>query len=129
VGGGGSYNPNIVNYLREQLPNTRFTLIDEIGNPIGAKEALGFALLGLEGFVGRPMIVPKNVESGKPGVVGHIQPGENMHRIRKQVCKVRRRWLLKRRSSFADEIQFWGEFPEDQIRCTTKMTILPSEPR
>lgn len=55
--------PNIVNYLREQLPHTRFTLIDEIGIPAGAKEALGFALLGLEGFVGRPMIVPKNVES------------------------------------------------------------------
>jgi 1,6-anhydro-N-acetylmuramate kinase len=84
---GGSYNPNIVNYLREQLPHTRFTLIDEIGIPAGAKEALGFALLGLEGFVGRPMIAPKNVESSKPGVVGRIQPGENMHNIWKHVAR------------------------------------------
>lgn len=62
TGGGGSYNPNIVNYLREQLPHTRFALIDEIEIPAGAKEALGFSLLGLESFVGRPMMVPKNVE-------------------------------------------------------------------
>ena len=104
MGGGGSYNPNIVNYLREQLPHTRFTLIEEIGIPAGAKEALGFALLGLEGFVGRPMIVPKNVESDKSGVAGHIQPGENMHGLRKHVCKVRRRLSLKRTRSFADKI-------------------------
>ena len=64
MGRGGSYNPNIVNYLREQPPHTRFALIDEIGILAGAKEALGFSLLGLEGFVGRLMIVPKNVESG-----------------------------------------------------------------
>src|SRR5271155_1920494 len=40
MGGGGSYNPNRVNYLREQLPHTRFALIDEIGILAGAKEAL-----------------------------------------------------------------------------------------
>jgi 1,6-anhydro-N-acetylmuramate kinase len=65
MGGGGSYNPNIVNVLRQQLPHTRFALIDEIGIPAGAKEALGFALLGLDGFVGRPMIVLKNVGSSR----------------------------------------------------------------
>jgi 1,6-anhydro-N-acetylmuramate kinase len=72
MGGGGSYNPNIVNYHREQLPHTRFALIDEIVVPAGAEEALGFSLLGLEGFVGRPMIVPKNVEPDKTRVIGHI---------------------------------------------------------
>lgn len=103
MGGGGSYNSNVVNYLRKELPYTRFTLIDEIGISAGAKEALGFALLGLEGFVGRPVIVPRNVEYDKPGVVGHIQPGENVHKIRKHVCKVRDMWLLERRSSLADK--------------------------
>ena len=63
MGGGGSYNPNIVHILRQQLPPTRFALIDEIGIPASAKEALGFALLGLEGFVSRPTAVPKNVGS------------------------------------------------------------------
>jgi hypothetical protein len=45
MGGGGSYNPNIVNYHREQLPHTRFALIDEIGVPAGAEEALGLTYL------------------------------------------------------------------------------------
>jgi hypothetical protein len=66
------------------------------------------------------MIVPKNVESNKPGVVGHIQPGENMHKIRKHVCKVRRSRWMKYRSFCADDVQFWGDFPEEQIMCTTK---------
>jgi 1,6-anhydro-N-acetylmuramate kinase len=109
MGGGGSYNPNIVNYLKQQLPNTRITYMDEVGIPAGAKEALGFALLGLECFVNRPMIVPKRVESAKPGIVGQIQPGENMYRIRRHV------------------VNFWGDFPEEEIRCTTKMNLLPSE--
>jgi 1,6-anhydro-N-acetylmuramate kinase len=88
MGGGDSYNPNIVNYLKEQLPNIRITYMSEIGILIGAKEALGFALLGLECFVGRPMIVPQHTESSKPGLVGQIQPGRNMHRIRQHVAHV-----------------------------------------
>lgn len=88
MGGGGSHNPNIVNYLKEQMPNTRITYMSEIGIPIGAKEALGFALLGLECFVGRPMIVPQHTESSKAGLVGQIQPGRNMHRIRQHVAQV-----------------------------------------
>ena len=123
MGGGGSYNHNIINYLAKQLPHTRFTLVDEIGIPAGAKEALGFALPGLEGIVGRPMIVPKNAESSKPGVVGHIQPGNNIHRMRRRVCKVSRRWWLGHRSSFAVDVHFWGDSSENQIRCTTKMNF------
>lgn len=88
MGGGGSHNPNIVNYLKKRLPKTRITFVSEIGIPIGAKEALGFALLTLECFVGRPMIVPKRTESDLPGLVGQIQPGRNMHRIRQQVAQV-----------------------------------------
>ncbi|ERT00364.1 hypothetical protein HMPREF1624_03735 [Sporothrix schenckii ATCC 58251] len=110
MGGGGSYNPNIVNYLRERLPNTRIALISEIGIPVGAKEALGFALLTLECVVGRPMIVPRRTESDKPGLVGQIQPGRNAHSIRQHVA------------------QFWGDYPEDKIKCTTKMTVLPPSP-
>ena len=109
MGGGGSYNPNIVKYLQEQLPKTRVILIDEIGIPVGAKEAIGFALLGVEGFVGRPMIVPQHVESRTPGIVGHIQPGSNLHRLRRHVCK------------------FWGNYPEEDITCTKNMILLPSQ--
>ncbi|KAK5165563.1 uncharacterized protein LTR77_009092 [Saxophila tyrrhenica] len=88
MGGGGSYNPNIVSYLQEQFPQTRVTRIDEIGIPVGAKEAVGFALLGCECFVGRPMIVPKRTESDRPGVVGQVQPGSNHHRLRQHVARL-----------------------------------------
>lgn len=88
MGGGGSYNSNIIDYLKQRLPNTRIVPISEIGIPIGAKEALGFALLTLECFVGRPMIVPRRTESDQPGLVGQIQPGKNMHRIRQHVAQV-----------------------------------------
>lgn len=81
MGGGGSYIPNIVNYLREQTPTTSITTINEIGIPIGAKEALNFAFLGFEGFVGRPIIIPKNVESDRKGAIGQIEPGDNYFRI------------------------------------------------
>ncbi|KAF4207376.1 hypothetical protein CNMCM8927_003119 [Aspergillus lentulus] len=90
MGGGGSYNSNIINYLKERMPNTRIVPISEIGIPIGAKEALGFALLTHECFVGRPMIVPKRTESDRPGVVGQIQPGKNMYRIRQHVAQCRK---------------------------------------
>lgn len=88
MGGGGSHNPNIINYLQQRLPNTRIIPISEISIPVGAKEALGFALLTLECFVGRPMIVPKRTESDRAGLVGQIQPGKNMHRIRRHVVQV-----------------------------------------
>ncbi|KAF6237989.1 hypothetical protein HO173_004190 [Letharia columbiana] len=76
--GGGSYNPNIVNYLREQTPTTDITTINEIGIPIGAKEALNFAFLGFEDFVGRPIIIPKNA---RKGAIGQTEPGDNYFHI------------------------------------------------
>jgi hypothetical protein len=128
MGGGGSYNPNIVNYLRQRMPKSRITYIDETGIPVGAKEALGFALLTHECFVGRPMIVPKNTESDKPGVVGQIQPAKNMHRIRQAVAQVKFSSCgeLYLRLLSLTPCQFWGDFPEEDIKCTTKMNLLPS---
>lgn len=126
MGGGGSYNPNIVNYLKQRMPNTRITFVDETGIPVGAKEALGFALLTHECFVGRPMIVPRNTESDKPGVVGQIQPGRNMHRIRQAVAQVSPSSSPRIMAAIANYGQFWGDFPEEDIKCTTSMNLLPS---
>lgn len=123
MGGGGSYNPNIINYLREQMPNTKIMLLDEVGIPAGAKEALGFALLGSEGFVGRPMIVPRRIESDIPGVVGQVQPRRNHHRIRQHVAQVSG---CSTEKQLIFSTQFWGDFPEEDIKCTTEMVLLPS---
>ena len=55
LGGGGSYNPNIINYLWQELPRTKIQFLDAI--------------------VGRSLIVHNHVESDKAGIIGHIQPG------------------------------------------------------
>lgn len=104
--GGGSYNPNITDYMKEQLPGTRITMIDEVGVPAGAKEALSFAQLGMECFLGRPVIVPKRVETDTPAVIGKIQPGRNYHKVRKHVS------------------EFWGEYPAENVKCVTKMEVI-----
>lgn len=103
MGGGGSYNPNIINYLREKMPQTKFALIDELGIPAGAKEALGFSLYTCEGFVGRPLMVPRRVESRRPGVIGHIQPGDNHFDLRRKV------------------VEFWGSCRAVEVKATTEM--------
>ena len=103
LGGGGSYNPNITNYLRDQMPETRFAMLDELGIPVGAKEALGFAFYTCEGFVGRPLMVPKRVESSRAGTIGHIQAGDNYFDLRRRM------------------VQFWGEWLAEEVVATTKM--------
>ena len=95
LGGGGSYNPNIINYLREQLPDTRIAFLDEIGVPTGSREAMSFGFMGLECIVGRSLVVPQRVESSKAGIIGQIQPGSGLsyHRLMKHVQ------------------DFWGNYP------------------
>ncbi|KAK5196082.1 hypothetical protein LTR99_008109 [Exophiala xenobiotica] len=87
LGGGGSYNPNIINYLRERMPNTKIAFLDDIGIPTGSREAMSFGLKGLECVVGRSLIVPQRVESSTAGIIGHIQPGSGLsyHRLMKHV--------------------------------------------
>ena len=41
--GGGARNPNIINYLKEQLPHAQIKKLDETGVPSDAKEAVSFA--------------------------------------------------------------------------------------
>lgn len=106
MGGGGSYNPNIIEYIREQLPKTRLALIDEIGVPSSAKEALGFALYTCEAFVGRPLMVPRHVESSRAGVIGHIQPGDNYFGLRRHV------------------VRFWGDWEEEMVGPTKQLVLV-----
>ncbi|KAK4947516.1 hypothetical protein LTR10_013461 [Elasticomyces elasticus] len=95
LGGGGSYNPNIINYLRERMPNTKIAFLDDIGVPTGSREAMSFGFKGLECVVGRSLIVPQRVESSRAGIIGHIQPGSGLsyHRLMKHVQ------------------DFWGNYP------------------
>ena len=109
LGGGGSYNPNIINYLRQELPHTRIEFLDKLGVPCGSREAMSFSFKGLECMLGRSLIVPRRVESARPGIIGQIQPGEGLsyHRVLKHVQ------------------DFWGSYPlEKRMEPTLRMEIV-----
>lgn len=112
LGGGGSYNPNIIEYLQQRMPKTRIAMLNEIGIPVGSREAMDFAFKGLECILGRSLIVPQRVESSKAGIIGHIQPGSGLkyHGLMKHVQ------------------EFWGNHPlESRMNPVLKMDIVKSD--
>ncbi|CDK26331.1 unnamed protein product [Kuraishia capsulata CBS 1993] len=81
--GGGSFNPNITEFIQQNFPQSRMYLLDEHGVSSGAKEAVTFAFQGLEAILGRPLIVPDQVETSTPVVVGKITPGANYRELQR----------------------------------------------
>lgn len=109
LGGGGSYNPNIIKYLQQRMPDTKIAFLDEIGVPTGSREAMSFGFKGLECIMGRSLIVPQRVESFRAGIIGHIQPGSGLsyHRVMKHVQ------------------DFWSNYPlEKRMDPVLQMEIL-----
>ncbi|GHO42347.1 anhydro-N-acetylmuramic acid kinase [Ktedonospora formicarum] len=81
VGGGGGYNPVIMQRLREALPGTHVRLFEETGLPAGAKEAILFALLGHECLLGRTNNLPGCTGASKTVNLGKIVPGKNYRHL------------------------------------------------
>lgn len=76
--GGGSRNPVLVGHLKKLFagaglkPAPTVDIIDELGIPSSAKEALSFAILGNETISGSPGNLPKATGAKKPAVLGKI---------------------------------------------------------
>lgn len=117
LGGGGSYNPNIINYIREQLPETKVQLLDVLGIPCGSREAMDFAFKGLECILGRALIVPQRVESDRAGIIGQIQPGTgtHYHRLIRHVQDFWGDWPLEKRMDPVLQMEIVRDGAENKV--------------
>ncbi|KAF3031746.1 hypothetical protein E8E12_001179 [Didymella heteroderae] len=86
--GGGARNPNIIKYLKQELPNTTIRALDETGVPSDAKEAVSFAQQALEAVLGRAALVPINSDTLTPNTIsGKIAPGLRWREIMRQAIE------------------------------------------
>ncbi|MCJ1457295.1 hypothetical protein MMC28_007662 [Mycoblastus sanguinarius] len=77
MAGKGAHNPSITDYIQSQLPKVRLTRLDELSVPGDAKEAISFAWTDMKAIIGRPLLVPRTVETDKLCVFGKTIPGDN----------------------------------------------------
>ena len=72
VGGGGSYNLTLLNFLRESLPEVKVVTNEDLGRDGDAKEAAAFALLANEAIHGVCSNAPAATGASHPVVMGKI---------------------------------------------------------
>ncbi|HZI89864.1 MAG TPA: anhydro-N-acetylmuramic acid kinase [Candidatus Polarisedimenticolia bacterium] len=74
VSGGGAKNRTLLEALRRALPGSRVGTTEDLGVPVGAKEAMAFAFLAFETISGRPGNVPSATGARREVVLGSITP-------------------------------------------------------
>ncbi len=79
LGGGGLYNPTLMQMLTELLPGVPLHRADAFGIPAQSKEAVAFALLGYHLAHGRPGNVPGCTGARQAVPLGVLVPGDNFH--------------------------------------------------
>ena len=86
VSGGGSRNSFLMESLQAALPETTVIPLGISGLPAEAKEAVMFALLGLEALYGRPANLPSCTGATQAAILGKIVPGANYRQLFHQLC-------------------------------------------
>ena len=69
LAGGGARNPTLVRMIRSTVDGPAL-ISDELGIPIEAREAMGFAVLGALSQDGIPITLPQVTGADRPGVAG-----------------------------------------------------------
>ncbi|MEW5768404.1 MAG: anhydro-N-acetylmuramic acid kinase [bacterium] len=72
LSGGGARNTTLVSMLKDYLEPISILTSDDFGIPIGAKEAVAFAILAHETSLGRPGNIPSATGAKKRVVLGKI---------------------------------------------------------
>ncbi|WP_324716031.1 anhydro-N-acetylmuramic acid kinase [Carboxydochorda subterranea] len=73
--GGGASNPTLRRMLAERLPGLEVKLLDQLGMPSEAREAVIWAVLGDESALGLPANVPSTSGASHPAILGKLAPG------------------------------------------------------
>ena len=74
LGGGGSHNPVLREWLAQALRPAQVRTTDEWGIASRAKEAVAFAILANETVAGNPSNVPSATGATHPVVLGKLVP-------------------------------------------------------
>ncbi|NDL55943.1 anhydro-N-acetylmuramic acid kinase [Phytoactinopolyspora sp. XMNu-373] len=81
VSGGGWLNPTLRAMLAAEMPEVALRSSAELGAPVGAKEAIAFALIGWHTWHGLPGSVPSCTGAGRASVLGTVTPGAGPLRL------------------------------------------------
>lgn len=87
--GGGAFNPNIMKWLSERLPQTKVERMEKGAFCLraDAKEAVLFAVLGFLGVCGRQVSIGGFSENRQLALLGAVTPGENYRSVMKRVVE------------------------------------------
>ena len=77
VSGGGAHNRTLLGLLAAALAPCAVRVIDELGMPSDAKEAVAFAVMAYETWHNRPGNLPSATGAQRAVVLGSITPGAN----------------------------------------------------
>jgi anhydro-N-acetylmuramic acid kinase len=72
LAGGGVFNPVLRAAIEARLAPTRVRISDDLGVPASAREAMVFAVLANESFLGNPTAWPRMTGARRPVVLGRL---------------------------------------------------------